>query len=158
MKNQVIEVLNIEHGKRVIEYWKLKGIDVGCKEGIHTREGGCLFTYYGVINGRFDNFDDERVKQGDVEIIELPEEKTFPRRMLVSYDGVEYTERTVVAKLPGNPITPYIAIYNGEEAFFSEGRTYNTSSCKYAKELPEVEEITLEQVCKELGREIKIID
>ena len=28
MKNQVIEVLNKEHGKKVIEYWKSEGADV----------------------------------------------------------------------------------------------------------------------------------
>jgi len=27
MKNQVIEVLNKEHGKKVIEYWESKGVD-----------------------------------------------------------------------------------------------------------------------------------
>ena len=29
MKNQVIEVLNGEHGKKVIDYWRSKGVDTG---------------------------------------------------------------------------------------------------------------------------------
>lgn len=38
MKNQVIKVLNIEHGKKVIEYWKSKGVYTCGYSGTITEE------------------------------------------------------------------------------------------------------------------------
>ena len=96
----------------------------------------------------------------NVEIIELPEEKTFPRRMLVgnAEDG-EYRERLVLYKLPGEAIAPYITVVHYKEKEYERGQPYSIGTWKYAKEIPEneVEEMTLEQICEELGREIKIV-
>ena len=87
MKNQVIEVLNKEHGKKVIEYWKSKGFDVGCFAGNQTREDDSEFRFYGVINEEFNNYRKKSIDLYGAEIIHLPskhqkEEKTFPRVIL----------------------------------------------------------------------------
>ena len=103
MKNQVIEVLNKEHGKKVIEYWKSKGVDVRGFSGDQTREDGDEFRYYGVINNRFNCYTIEFVRKCNTEIIELPTEsskegKPFPRVMLVSDDGIKWYKRVVFMK------------------------------------------------------------
>ena len=108
MKNQVIEVLNLEHGKRVIEYWKSKGVkDASVFLGIYTKEAGESFRYYGIIKNRFSNYSIEYVNTNNAETITLPEEKTFPRKMLVWDDD-------------------------------EKGKKFSVSFWRYAKELPEV--------------------
>ena len=57
MKNQVIEVLNKEHGKKVIEYWKSRGVDTVNRDGTCTRCGSHQNRYYGFIDGEFNNYD-----------------------------------------------------------------------------------------------------
>ena len=61
MKNQVIEVINKEHGKKVIEYWKSRGVETGCIGGLYTKVGGEKYRYYGVINCIFDCYSIENV-------------------------------------------------------------------------------------------------
>ena len=68
MKNQVIKVLSKEHGKKVIEYWKSRGVDTESLGG--SNPGG----YYGVIDGDFDAWSPREVILANPEIIELPEE------------------------------------------------------------------------------------
>ena len=96
MKNQVIEVLDREHGKKVIEYWKSKGVDTSVMLGIRTKKKGDLFRYYGVIDGYFNVYSEREAAENNAEIIELPEEKPFPRVMLVSDDGVFWYKRVVL--------------------------------------------------------------
>ena len=103
MKNQVIEVLNKEHGKRVIEYWKSKGVDTMGMCGSFTKEGYADGRYYGVIENCFDCYTIEFVRNYNAEIIELPtespkEENTFPRVMLVSIDEIKWHKRVVFMK------------------------------------------------------------
>ena len=88
MKNKVIEVINKEHGKKVIEYWKSNGVDTFGMYGSLTKEDGEDFRYYGVINNRFNCYTIEFVNKHNAKIIEIPsespeEEKQFPRVMLV---------------------------------------------------------------------------
>jgi len=56
MKNQVIKVLNSEHGKKVIEYWKSQGADTMSYDGSATEEDGHNSIYYGIIADKFDNY------------------------------------------------------------------------------------------------------
>ena len=49
MKNQVIEAIDKDHGKRVIEYWHSQGFDTSDLLGIRTKKDGSTFRYYGVI-------------------------------------------------------------------------------------------------------------
>lgn len=141
MKDQVIKVLNKEHGKKVIEYWKNRGVNP-LHIGSQTAENGSDYIYYGIIGGKFNNYCLREVKLNNAKIITLPEEKTFPRKMLCwDYNEKEATSSIVHAYVP-----------TIESPWVCDGFSYN-----YAKEIPEVEEMTLEQICKELGREIKIV-
>ena len=103
MKNQVIEVLNKEHGKKVIEYWKSIGVDTKDWDGSNTKENGFPTRYYGVIDECFWCYSIDYVKDAKAEIIHLPtespkEEKSFPRIMLVSDDGDAWYKRVVFMK------------------------------------------------------------
>ena len=77
MNNKVIKVLNKEHEKKVIEFFKQY-----CDTRYLTGDG--IGDYYGIIDGHFDVWDIDEIAKA--EIIELPEEKTYPRVMLVSLD------------------------------------------------------------------------
>lgn len=68
MKNQVIKVLSREHGEKVIQYWKDRGIDI---KGF---AGNMSNWYYGVIDGEFNIYGPFKVAKADAEIITLPEE------------------------------------------------------------------------------------
>lgn len=147
MKNQVIEVLNKEHGKKVIEYWMSKGIDTMGMCGSFTKEDGESARYYGVINDSFDCYSIEFVRKYNAEIIELPkEEKTFPRVMLVSYDGEAWYKRVVFMK----KCDRFLAWDNAETIEESE-YIYETTSWRYAKELPEKVELTKSEIAEKFG-------
>ena len=88
MNNKVIKVLDKEHGKKVIEFWKQY-----CDTGLW--KGDAIGDYYGIINGKFDNWILDEVRICNAEIIELPEEKTYPRVMLVSDDKIDWKKRVV---------------------------------------------------------------
>ena len=75
MKNEVIKVLTKEHGKKVIQYWKDRGFNVDGYKGVGNEADCSRYIYYGVINGRFDNYSLEQVQHHGVEIIELPNEE-----------------------------------------------------------------------------------
>ncbi len=77
LDNTVIMVLDREHGKKVIEWWKSQGVGTNGCEGICTLNGGRSHIYYGVINGYFDNYSLRDVKNYDAKIIELPQEKDY---------------------------------------------------------------------------------
>jgi hypothetical protein len=84
--------------------------------------------------------------------------KTLPKLMLVrDHSDQRFRKRIVLYILPGNPTYPLIVVSEQDEEKFERGENYFTSTYKYYKELPVVEEMTLEQICKELGKEIKII-
>ena len=131
MKNQVIEVLNREHGKRVIEYWKSKGFNTKDMNGSNTREKGIPTRYYGIINGYFHCYSIDYVKENKAEIIELPkEENSFPRVMLVSNGGVAWDKRVVFMKKNDR----YLA-WNNAETIEDAELTYRVASWRYAKEI-----------------------
>lgn len=94
-------------------------------------------------------------------LIEETVEPTFPRRMLVWDSPQVKRERLVLCKLPGKRVR-YVALAGEEEEKrYENGENYATCHWKYAEELPieeePVQEMTLEEVCKELGRNIKIV-
>ena len=147
MKNQVIEVLDKEHGKKVIEYWKSKGVDTSGMLGIGTKKDGYLWHYYGVIGDKFDNYSIEYVHKYNAEIIELPEEeKSFPRVMLVSDDGDDWYKRVVFMQ----KCDRFLAWDNAETIENAEC-TYRVASWHYAKELPEKVELTKSEIAEKFG-------
>lgn len=163
MKNQVIEVLNKEHGKKVIEYWKNRGFDIRGFIGSCTKEDKNIYRYYGVIDGCFNNYPLEYVNDNNAEIITLPE-KTFPRKMLVWDDNEgDAVEQVVLWINPfGKCIYPIVSVYPISEIKYNEGSEYSIALWKYAKEIPEVKELTIEEAAKKLsevfGMEVKIKD
>ena len=76
MKNEVIEVLDEEHGKKVIKYWKSIGVDTKGYVGDCTKESlfGSELRFYGVIDGCFSFYSEKEAAVKNAEIIELPEE------------------------------------------------------------------------------------
>lgn len=117
MKNQVIKCLTPEHGKKIIEYWKSKGVDTKGLEGNNSESDNNYFIYYGVINGRFANYSLSHVKITNAEIIELPEEKAMETQRL-SRQGLKEIHsvacsnwKTILEKYgANNPLEDYIEL------------------------------------------------
>lgn len=130
MKNQVIEVLNKEHGKKVIEYWKSIGVDTRGYTGYLNRSDGSTHRFYGVINGSFNSYGKDFLKKYNAEVIELPEENSFPRVMLVSDDGDAWNKRVVFMKRCNR----YLSWLKAETIEESEG-VYEATAWRYAKEV-----------------------
>ena len=161
MKNKVIEVLNREHGKRVIEYWKSKGVDTWVLQGDCNRDGGYKKRYYGVINGNFDFISIEDVRKYNAEIIKLPkEENSFPRVMLVSNkpikgnnDGIK---QLVISIVDGIAISVGGTQYSLEQYYqdLKEEKAnpiFRLYPWRYAKELPEKVELTKSEIAEKFG-------
>ena len=97
--------------------------------------------------------------KADVEVVE-GEEKTFPRMMLVSdcADFRDADKAEVFAIIPNVKYGVITKKGEGNHDFSSdeEGGVY---FYKHAKEIetPQVEEMTMEEVCVALGKEIKIV-
>ena len=138
MNNKVIKVLDREHGKKVIEFWK-KYCDT-----VRMR-GDTVGHYYGIINGQFDSWSINEVRQNNAEIIELPEEKTYPRVMLVSLDKKYWQKRVVFMEKCGG----FLAWSGAETLEEAENETY-TYFWKYAKEIEPIQ-VTLEEIAKWKG-------
>ena len=139
MKNQVIEVLNKEHGKKVIEYWKSKGVNTMGMFGSLTKEDGDEWRYYGVINDMFDCYTIKFARKHNAEMIELPEENSFPRVMLVSDDGDDWYKRVVFMQ----KCDMFLAWNKAKTIEESESICW-VASWRYAKEIePKQRTITL---------------
>lgn len=131
MKNQVIEVLDREHGRKVIEYWKSKGVNTSVMMGVRTKKGGDLCRYYGVIDGCFECYTERQAAENNAEIIELPkEENSFPRVMLVSNDECKWHKRVVFMK----KCDRYLA-WNKAETIEKSESIYGQTAWRYAKEV-----------------------
>lgn len=122
MENTVIKVLTKEHGKKVIEWFKLQGIDTNGYYGNVNEESGGTAIYYGVINGIFSNFFIKNVIENNAKIIELPTEEEFD---LTTDEG-----RLAYAKKHYPIGTKYIPINNNGELVYRYSReiaesTYN---------------------------------
>lgn len=91
MNNVVIEVLNKDHGRDVVNYFESKGADVGVIAGCLTREDGDMKRWYGIIDGEFAMYSYYEVKGAGAEIITLPEDPEYPKVMEVS-DNEDFRE------------------------------------------------------------------
>lgn len=163
INNVVIKVLNRDHGQKVKEYFLSNNIDVSGYDFTDTCEDGSPTCYYGVINDTFGSYEENELFYY-VKTIELPSEKTFPRMMWVWNNSTKKHKRMVLHKLDYNMNRPYIALaYVSSEKqaidILNSNRKSEASVWKFAEEIiePQIEEMTLKQVCKELGREIKIV-
>lgn len=144
MNNILIKVLNKEHGRKVIEFFKSKGFSTKYLKGTNVTNVGC---YYGVIDNIFCT--STRVPD-NCNVMLLPEDLPIPRMVLVKdKNDIGWYKRTLIADFSKlNVENPYTCTTPD-----------NKSICNWdcMKEIPKPEEMTLEEVCKELGREIKII-
>ena len=127
MNNKVIKVLDREHGKKVIEFWK-QYCDIG------RLEGSIVGDYYGIINGSFNVWSITEVRKNNADIIELPEEKTYPRVMLVSDDDTDRgNPRVVFMEKCGG----FLAWKDAETMEDAENET-STIFWNCAKDLPKI--------------------
>ena len=140
MNNKVIKVLDIEHGKKVIEFWKqycdtraFAGDNIGC--------------YYGIIDGKFHFWDPDELRYyvETVEIIELPEERAYPRVMLESDDKITWDKSVVFMKKNG-----VFLAWDFAETLEEAEKRVSTTFWKYAKEIEPIE-VTLEEIAKWKG-------
>ena len=138
MNNKVIKVLNTEHGKKVIEFWKQY-----CDTG--DLKGTSIGYYYGIINGEFDLWFAKKVIEANAEIIELPEGKKYPRVMLVSDNKEQWYKRVVFMKKCGG----FLA-WGGAETFKEAEEEKSTTFWGYAKEIEPIE-VTLEEIAEWKG-------
>ena len=138
MNNKVIKVLDIEHGKKVIEFWKQY-----CDTGV--LDGNDIGYYYGIINGEFEIWSADEVRKYNAEIIELPEERAYPRVMLVSDDKMTWGKRVVFMEKCGG----FLAWVDAETLEEAEKSTI-TTFWKYAKESEPIQ-VTFEEIAKWKG-------
>ena len=163
MKNQVIEVLDLEHGKRVIEYWKSKGVNTNLYVGSCTRKYGVSRRYYGVIYGCFGRYSEEQVVANNAEIIELPkEEKTFPRVMLVSDDTVVWNQAVVECLRGGYAFAAinYSSVEEYENTL-KRGASVPFFFWKYHKELSDGNKVSKAKIAEVFGidpEQLEIVD
>lgn len=145
MNNKVIKVLATEHGKKVINFWK-KYCDTGELAG--TNVG----SYYGIIKGDFDIWTVDEIARAKADIIKLPEEKFYPRVMLVSHDNIDWDNQRVVfmEKCEG-----FLAWANAETIEEAE-KVKRTRFWLYAKELEPIE-VTLEEIAEWKGTSKELI-
>lgn len=110
--------------------------------GVRTKKGGDLCRYYGVIDGCFDCYTEIQAAENNAEIIELPEENSFPRVMLVSDDGDAWYKRVVFMQ----KCDRFLA-WNNAETIENAECTYRVASWRYAKEIePKQHTITLSDI------------
>ena len=140
MNNKVIKVLNREHGRKVIEFFK---------QYCDTKsfKGACIGDYYGIINNEFGIWEIDDIVKSNAEIIELPEaeEKSYPRVMLVSNDNKNWHKRVVFMKKCGVFLT-----WRNSKTLEDAKKEKCSFYWDYAKELETIE-ITLEEIAKWKG-------
>lgn len=152
--NTVIKVLNKEHGKKVMDWWRNQGVNTEGYTGTLTEEDNHHAIYYGIINGKFNNCCIEDIIPYKLKVIELPNE--YPKVMMVS-------------DRPFSPINPGIrrVVFmekNGKYLAWSCSRTLeeakkniSTNAWKYAKDIEEeqIVELTIQDISDGKGVGIK---
>ena len=91
VNNVVIKAVKREDGKKIIEYFKSKGVNTHSYEGTCFEErGGNNCIYYGVIDGEFKNHSLRQVKEHNAEIIELPSDDkvTWTREQFIELHSI----------------------------------------------------------------------
>jgi hypothetical protein len=155
-RNYVIEVLDKEHGQKVKQHF----IDLGFGKEISdyifylNRKDKDTARFYGFINGDFRNYGgDEIGNKGNI-VHTLPEEKQYPRVMLVSNNEIGWAKRVVLMVKNGC----YIAWSEGE-TLEEANQSYTVNNWIYAKDLPTPTKVTRTDIAKALGvDEFEIID
>ena len=168
MKNKVIEVINKEHGAKVIEYWKSKGVDTSGMLGISTKECGYLCRYYGIIDGSFGCYSERQAAENNAEIIELPIENSrpFPKLMLVSmfpFGTSAYNVKTRVVVAAGSGYAVGVDSCESLDDYIKrqKEKTLSYTLWKYHQEISDKVIISKAEIAKKFGIPIdyiKIVD
>lgn len=89
LKGKFIEVINKEHGKKVIEYFVKQGVrNYSNLEGVLCLEDGDEDRFYGVdLYGRFTSVTARDIEAKQYEVIKLPEEPEFEVGTWYTSDG-----------------------------------------------------------------------
>lgn len=145
MDNTVIKVLNRDHGRKVINFFKSKGVNTGNHQGLRSEEDGFSDMYYGIIEGIFTNYRLTYVNACNAKIITLPEDNPYPKVMLVSNsdDKAKGKRRVVFMEKNDN----YIAWAWAETLEDAEKRL-STCRWSYAWDIEEEEivELTIQDI------------
>lgn len=156
--NKVIEVLNEEHGKQVIEFWKSKGFNVRNFKGENSRANLCNHRFYGIIDRKFNCYNGTEVMKSSAEIIELPKDNPYPKVMEVStskYFNPESTSKRVVIM---EKCGKFIA-WNKATTLKETENVTATSAWDYARDIEDtkVKELTLQDIADKFGLNVKQI-
>lgn len=108
LEDYVIKALTREHGAKIIEHFKSKGIDTDFYTGSVSQEDNGYQIYYGIINGKFSNYDLQQVLNNNIKIKKLPMEKE-----IIGYKLIKPEYKEAAEKIVGNPV------YRGEEYDYS---------------------------------------
>lgn len=143
MNNKVIKCESEEHGKKIREYFKGKGIDTGewdCNSDIF---------YYGIVNGEFTCLNKDELTS-DITVITLPKELTFPREMNVWDDEGDNKYIKII-----EAYTPHLKF---KYWTFDESDD-NMVGYKHASEIevPKVTEFTLQEIADKMGVSVETI-
>jgi hypothetical protein len=156
MKNQVIKVLNKEHGKKVIKYWKNIGVDVKDYLGQYTEEDCNTFIYYGIIDGMFKNYSYKQVLNRNAEIIELHNEFKRGQRVLVrDGDDSEWYESIFITKIYGS-VYPYVVVASDYKDNFINGKEFVTSEYKQCKKL-QSKKLTPQEFADKIKKDLEFL-
>lgn len=127
-------------------------------DGSSSESNEGYYIYYGVIDGEFDIYLLEQVKQANARIIELDEwQPVRGERVLGWYDDPLYTEeRIYLATIEGTKY-PIITVTGGDECKFENGELFNVSAYKHMTRIEPVntELQELEAKYRELGEKIE---
>ena len=155
MKNQVIEVLDEEHGWEVIQYWKDRGVNTFFFNGSCCKENGLSRRYYGVINDCFYNYTIHEVRGLGAEIITLPDPEWKPKRgdkVLVWENEGDEREAIFIAEIEGAKY-PVITVAYGYEEDFKDGKTFDIAGWSYMK--PYKKEVTMQEIAEKFGVDVE---
>lgn len=156
INNTVIEVLDIEHGKKVIQYFKSQDIDTKRYIGSNTKQDGESHRYYGVIGGHFDNYSETHINKccPKVSVIQLPPQ--LPRRgdriLVWGNQERQITEAIFLAYIEG-AVSPVMCVSACDEIKFKNGLLFNVTNWKNWKpeHTEQIVELTIEDISNGKG-------
>ena len=144
LNNCVIKCESIEHGKKIIEFWKKQGVYTGVLSGENTSG------YYGLLHGSFSVYFKDSLTE-DIKIIHLPSEEIqltdlstlHMKEMMVSDDGKVWFKRCVFGMREGRY---YAFSYNSFYIW------------PFAKEIPAKINVTIEEIAAWKGTTVEGIN
>jgi hypothetical protein len=98
----------------------------------------------------------QQLNPNKFELVE-PQFKRGDKVLVRDSNNEDWDERIFLTEIKGGDC-PYIVVNADDEVLFHSGYEFAYTEYVQIKPLPQVEEMTLEEVCKELGREIKIVE